>query len=76
LVIKNKTLKFATSLTINNSIMTPKQELTLQRVRKKIKEIRNLLDEVMYYSDCPLEESIQKRVRRAYDLICSANDNL
>lgn len=56
--------------------MTPKQELTLQRVRKKIKEIRNLLDEVMYYSDCPLEESIQKRVRRAYDLICSANDNL
>ena len=56
--------------------MTPKQELTLQRVRKKIKEIRNLLDEVMYYSDCPLTESNQKRVRRAYDLICSANDNL
>ena len=55
--------------------MTPRQKNAINAAREKIKEIRVLLDGVMYYTD-PLTDSEFKRIREAYDLICKANDKL
>ena len=55
--------------------MTNRQERALQTVRAKIRDIRGLLDGVMYYSD-PLTDDEFKKVREAYDLVCKANDKL
>ena len=55
--------------------MTTRQEMALSQARVKISEIRQLLDDVMYYSD-PLTEGEFKKVREAYDFICKANDKL
>ena len=55
--------------------MTPRQKNALNTVREKIKEIRVLLDGVMYYTD-PLNDSEFKRIREAYDCVCQAADKL
>ena len=55
--------------------MTRVQENEVRKVRDRIKEIRNILDAVMYYSE-PLSEKEFKKIRGAYDLICKANDTL
>lgn len=55
--------------------MTFRQEKAVEKAKEKIGEIRNLLDEVMYYSD-PIEDREFNKVREAYNLICSANDQL
>ena len=55
--------------------MTNRQTSILYKVTDKIREIRELLDTVMYYSD-PISDNEHKKVREAYDLICKANDVL
>lgn len=55
--------------------MTISQEKQIQDVRNKIKEIRTILDDVMYGSPY-ISEIEYKPIREAYDLICKANDKL
>lgn len=55
--------------------MTISQEKQIQDVRNKIKDIRNILDDVMYGSQYLSEKEYQP-IREAYDLICEANDKL
>lgn len=55
--------------------MTARQEYILSKAQEKIKELRSLLDDVMYRTD-PLSEDELKKVREGYDLICKANDKL
>ena len=55
--------------------MTPVQENMLNKVREGIDTMRNQLDWVMYRSE-PLSDKEFKRIRKAYDLICKANDKL
>lgn len=55
--------------------MTFRQQKAIEKAKEKIEEIRNLLDEVMYYSD-PLGDKEFNKVREAYKNICAANDEL
>jgi hypothetical protein len=55
--------------------MTFRQQRNLQIVRENVKEIRLLLDDVMYHMD-PLTEEEHKKIRECYDLICKANDKI
>jgi len=47
----------------------------MTKVQEQIKNVRAMLDDVMYYTD-PLPENEFKKVREGYDLICQANDKL
>lgn len=47
----------------------------LGKVQEKIKELRVLLDDVMYRTE-PLSDAEHNKVRESYDLICKANDKL
>lgn len=55
--------------------MTARQENNLNRVRKILKEARELLDGVMYGGD-PLTEKELSNVRESHSWICKANDKL
>ena len=55
--------------------MTPRQKNAINAAREHIKEIRVLLDGVMYYTD-PLNDSEFKSIREAYDYVCQAADKL
>lgn len=55
--------------------MTPVQENILNKVREEIETMREQLDWVMYRSE-PLTDREFKKIRKAYDLVCKANDNL
>lgn len=56
--------------------MNIKQERLIIKAKEYIKDIRNCLDNVMYNPNCPLADKDFKKVRKAYDLICKANDEL
>lgn len=55
--------------------MSNEQQIILQKVGNKLKEARNMLDNVMYRM-MPLSDEEFKKVREAYDLICKSNDKL
>ena len=55
--------------------MTTRQEYILAKAREQIRITRQMLDDVMYRTD-PLGEDEFKKVRKAYDKICEANDIL
>lgn len=55
--------------------MTVSQENYLSIVRKSIRDIRRILDGVMYGSE-PVTDDEFKRIRECYDFICKANDKL
>ncbi len=55
--------------------MTNRQQIIMSKVQEKIKELRRMLDDVMYRSD-PLPDNEYKKIREGYDLICQANDKL
>lgn len=55
--------------------MTSRQQYIMTKVEEKIRELRVMLDDVMYRND-PLPENEFKKVREGYDLICQANDKL
>jgi hypothetical protein len=43
---------------------------------KCIQDARKWLDQAMYYTGDPMPYEDFRKVREAYDLICSANDKL
>ena len=55
--------------------MTREQETELKKARDRITEARNILDDVMYRMT-PITEDEHLKLRRAYDLLCEANDKL
>ena len=55
--------------------MTSRQQYIMTKVQERIRELRSMLDDVMYRTD-PLPENEFKKVREGYDLICQANDKL
>lgn len=55
--------------------MSNEQQIRLDKVRGKLKEAREMLDDVMYRM-MPLSDNEFKKVREGYDLICQANDKL
>ena len=55
--------------------MAPRQQYIMTKVEEKIRELRVMLDDVMYRSD-PLPDNEYKKIRKGYDLICQANDKL
>ena len=56
--------------------MSPEQHRIIVKARECIKDLRESLDTVMYYTSPQMPESEFKRVREAYDAICHANDLL
>ena len=56
--------------------MNIEQERLIIKAKENIKDLRCHLDNVMYYSYCRLTEKDFKKVRKAYTLICKANDEL
>ena len=58
--------------------MTTEQEMIIDKVRREIRTVRQMLDDVMYRNEWrdKLTENEFKRIREAYDLICAANDKL
>ena len=56
--------------------MTPKQHYLISEAIKCLQSARKWLDQAMYYSGEEMPEKDFKKVREAYDLICSANDKL
>ena len=50
----------------------------MRKVREYIKDLRNMLDDLMYNNSGKeqLSDDEFRRVREAYDLICQANDKL
>lgn len=56
--------------------MTYKQEQVILKTREKIKEIRHMLDDIMYYSNEPLDDRDRMKISDAYKSICTANDLL
>jgi len=56
--------------------MTQEQQNNIFLATRKIEEARRFLDNAMYYSAEPMEESEFQKVREAYDLLCRANDKL
>ena len=55
--------------------MTRNQILSIDSVRTKLQECRELLDGVMYYSE-PITDEEHTTLRSAYDSICQATDKL
>ena len=55
--------------------MTIHQQRSVNDVRECIRHIRNTLDGVMY-GEPEITEPEYQRLRKAYDLICQANDAL
>lgn len=55
--------------------MTSRQQYIMTKVQERIRELRSMLDDVMYHTD-HLPENEFKKVREGYDLICQANDKL
>ena len=55
--------------------MTHIHSQLLMEAHSQIEQLRETLDNIMYYTD-PLEEEEYQTVRRAYDLVCKANDEL
>ena len=55
--------------------MTNRQQIIMSKVQEKIKELRRMLDDVMYCSE-PLQPDEYKKIRAGYDKICEANDKL
>ena len=55
--------------------MTTRQENALSYVRDKLREVRKLLDGVMYHSDLLSEKEFEK-VRAAYDSVCRVSDQI
>lgn len=58
--------------------MTYRQEIIMGKVREHIKDLRNMLDDLMYNNSGKeqLSDDEFRRAREAYDLICQANDKL
>ena len=56
--------------------MTYRQQIIIQKSREAIKDLRNLLDDLMYNAVDPIDDTLYPRIREAYDLICQANDKL
>ena len=56
--------------------MTTDQHQMIVKARECIKQARLVLDNAMYYSDTPMPENEFKKVRKAYDALCSSNDLL
>lgn len=55
--------------------MTTNQKYIMTKVKERINDLRFLLDEIMYRTgDLPDDE--YKKLRSAYDDICSINDRL
>ena len=57
-------------------MMTTKQAMLVNEAIKCLQSARKWLDQAMYYSGEEMPEKDFKKVREAYDLICSANDKL
>ena len=55
--------------------MSNEQQIQLDKVRGKLKEAREMLDDVMYRM-MPLSDEVFKKVRGCYDKICEANDQI
>jgi len=55
--------------------MTPRQMYIMHKAEEKLRELRSLLDDVMYRTDILNDEEL-KKIREGYDLICKANDKL
>ena len=55
--------------------MTQPQLYRLEKVKRKIMESREILDDVMYRM-IPLSDEEYERIRESYDLLCRANDKL
>ena len=76
---KNTTLRIVlgfSEIFTNRTIMNNEQDQNLIRARGYIKNLRCCLDNIMYNPDCMLEDKEFKKVRKAYNLICKANDEL
>ena len=57
-------------------MMTTKPAMCVNEAIKCLQSARKWLDQAMYYSGEEMPEKDFKKVREAYDLICSANDKL
>ena len=59
-------------------IMTPETTLALDKVRAKLQECRNIIDNHLYYSaDAPnVPDADEKFCRKVYDAVCKAMDLL
>ena len=57
-------------------IMTSKQVDCVRNAIKSIQTARKWLDMAMYYSGEEMPEKEFKKVREAYECLCSANDKL
>ena len=55
--------------------MTKEQREKLQDVKDGIKELRNILDCVMY-GEPYIDDSDYNRIRKCYDRLCQASDEL
>ena len=55
--------------------MSNEQQIQLDKVRNKLKEAREMLDDVMYRMML-LSDNEFAKVRKAYNLVCEANDQL
>ena len=55
--------------------MSNEQQIQLDKVRKKLKEAREMLDDVVYRM-MSLSDNEFKKVRACYDKICEANDQI
>jgi hypothetical protein len=55
--------------------MTERQEFIIEKAKEKIRELRAMLDDVMYRTD-GLSKEEHYKVRQAYDKICEANNKL
>jgi len=56
--------------------MTPQQHTCVMHAIKSIQEARKWLDQAMYYTGDPMPDEDFRKVREAYDLICSANEEI
>ena len=56
--------------------MNIEQERLIIKAKENIKDLRCLLDNVMYNPASRLADKDFKKVRKAYTLICKANDEL
>jgi len=54
------------------------QEIIIRKAREHIQDLRNMLDDLMYrrHDSHELSNEEFRKIRNAYDDICSANDNL
>lgn len=56
--------------------MTQKQYCFVAEAVKNLQNARKWLDQAMYYSGEQMPEIDFQKIRKAYDLICDANDQL